>query len=111
MPKYEFNSVSGLCQYPNCGGSAYPSGSANTGELPTGIIKGMLTGTGISTILHKSKLLGKVTMNIYSASTIGRLVAILTIVFGIIVIIVPEIIAYMIGAFLIVIGVLALIRK
>ncbi len=67
----------------------------------------MLTGTGINTILHKSK----VTMNIYSASTIGRLVAILTIVFGIIVIIVPEIIAYMIGAFLIVIGVLALIRK
>lgn len=71
----------------------------------------MLTGTGINTILHKLKLLGKITMNIYSASTIGRLVAILAIVFGIIVIIVPEIIAYMIGAFLIVIGVLALIRK
>jgi len=50
-------------------------------------------------------------MNIYSASTIGRLVAILTIVFGIIVIIVPDIIAYMIGAFLIVIGILALLRK
>ena len=51
------------------------------------------------------------TMNIYSASTIGRLVAILTIVFGIIIIIVPDIIAYMIGAFLIVIGILSLIKK
>jgi len=79
--------------------------------VPAGIIKGVLTGTGIRTMLYKSKLRGKVTMNIYSASTIGRLVAILTIVFGIIVIIVPDIIAYMIGAFLIVIGILALLRK
>ena len=74
-------------------------------------MNGVLTGTEVRSILRKLKLGGKINMNIYSTSTIGRLVAILTIVFGIIVIIVPEIIAYMIGAFLIVIGVLALVRK
>ena len=50
-------------------------------------------------------------MLIDSTSTIGRLVAILAIVFGIVILIVPQILAYMIGIFLIIIGVLALVRK
>ena len=50
-------------------------------------------------------------MNIAGLTITDRVAAILAIVFGIIIIAVPAIIAYLIGAYLIVIGILHFVKK
>lgn len=53
----------------------------------------------------------EVIMQFQALTISGRVAAILAIIFGIIILVVPQIIAYLIGIFLIIIGILHFVKK